>query len=85
MKNERYRFPTSQGWKLAPQLRHVKIKFLKNHLKNIRMNKKPWLAALLNFFFMGLGYIYNMKRVGLGIGFTIGAIVLTYVELQLRA
>ena len=48
------------------------------------MNKKPWLAALLNFFFMGLGYIYNMKRVGLGIGFTIGAIVLTYVELQLR-
>jgi hypothetical protein len=48
------------------------------------MNKKPWLAALLNFFFMGLGYIYNMKRVGLGIGFTIGAIVLTYVELQLQ-
>jgi hypothetical protein len=48
------------------------------------MNKKPWLSALLNFFFMGLGSIYNGKRVGLGIGFTIGAIALTYVELQLQ-
>lgn len=48
------------------------------------MKKNAWIAAILNFFFMGLGYIYNGKRVGLGIGFTIGAIVLTYVELQLQ-
>ncbi len=48
------------------------------------MKKKSWLAALLNFVFMGAGYIYNQKRIGLGIGFTIGAIVLTYVELQLQ-
>ena len=48
------------------------------------MKKNPWIAAILNFFFMGLGYIYNQKRIGLGIGFTIGAIVLTYVELHLQ-
>lgn len=46
--------------------------------------KNPWIAAILNFFFMGLGYIYNGKRVLLGIGFTIAAIVYTYVELQLK-
>ena len=48
------------------------------------MKKKPWFAAILNFFFMGPGYIYNGKKVGLGIGFTIAAIALTYVELQLQ-
>ncbi len=48
------------------------------------MKKSPWLAAILNFFFMGAGYIYNMKRAGLGLGFTAGAIALTYVELQLQ-
>ena len=48
------------------------------------MKKKSWLAAVLNFFFMGAGYIYNQKRIALGIGFTITAIVLTYVELQLQ-
>lgn len=26
------------------------------------MNKKPWLAAILNFFFLGAGYLYNGKR-----------------------
>lgn len=39
-----------------------------------------WLSALLNFFFMGLGYIYNGKRRLLGILLTIGALMLTYVE-----
>lgn len=48
------------------------------------MKKKPWISALLNFLFMGPGYIYNQKRIALGIGFTIGAIVLTYIELQLQ-
>jgi hypothetical protein len=42
--------------------------------------KKPWLAALLNFFFMGPGYIYNGRRSMLGIGWTITAILLTIVE-----
>ena len=44
------------------------------------MNKRPWLAAALNFFFMGPGYVYNGRRVGLGIGWTLAAIALTVVE-----
>lgn len=46
--------------------------------------KKPWLAAVLNFFFMGPGTLYNGKRRALGIGLTIGALVLSYVEIQLQ-
>ncbi len=46
--------------------------------------KKPWLAAVLNFFFMGPGTLYNGKRKALGIALTIGALVLTYVEMQLQ-
>ncbi len=42
--------------------------------------KKTWLSAILNFFFMGLGYIYNGKRQLLGVLLTIGAIALTYLE-----
>lgn len=42
--------------------------------------KKPWLAALLNFFFMGPGYIYNGQRTLLGIGWTLTALLLTAVE-----
>jgi len=48
------------------------------------MKKKPWIAALLNFILMGAGYIYNQKRILLGVGFTIGAVILTYIELQLQ-
>lgn len=46
--------------------------------------KKPWLSAVLNFFFMGPGYIYNGQRKLLGVLFTIGAIGLTYVELSIQ-
>jgi len=46
--------------------------------------KKPWIAAVLNFFFMGAGYIYNGKRLVLGILFTLGALGLTYVEFQIK-
>jgi hypothetical protein len=42
--------------------------------------KRPWLAAVLNFFFMGPGYIYNGKRALLGVGWTIAAVLLTAVE-----
>ena len=45
-----------------------------------RCMKKPIVAALLNFFFMGPGYIYNGKRALLGVGFTVTAILLTIVE-----
>ena len=46
--------------------------------------KNPWIAAILNFFFAGPGYIYNGQRRGLGLALTIGAVMLTYVELQLQ-
>lgn len=48
------------------------------------MKKQPIISALLNFFTMGLGYVYNGKRILLGIGFTLGAIALTYVEFQIK-
>jgi len=46
--------------------------------------KNPWIAAVLNFFLMGPGTVYNGRRKVLGIVLTVGALVLTYVELQLR-
>ncbi len=42
--------------------------------------KKAWLSAVLNFFFMGAGYLYNGKRILLGAMLTISAIGLTYIE-----
>jgi len=46
--------------------------------------KQPWLAALLNFFLMGLGTAYNGRRVPLGLALTVGAGLLTYVEMHLQ-
>ncbi|MEM7333140.1 MAG: hypothetical protein AAF490_13705 [Chloroflexota bacterium] len=46
--------------------------------------KKPMIAAVLNFFLMGAGTLYNGKRVLTGIGLTIAALVLTYVEFGIR-
>jgi hypothetical protein len=40
--------------------------------------KMPWLAALLNFFLMGLGTAYNGRRIPLGLALTVGAVLLTY-------
>ncbi len=45
---------------------------------------KTWIATLLNFFFAGLGYVVLGERRLLGIGWTIGAIGLTYVELSIQ-
>ncbi len=49
------------------------------------MKKNPWIAAVLNFFFMGLGTLYIGRRKLTGAGLTLAAIALTYVELQLQA
>jgi len=49
------------------------------------MKKNPWIAAVLNFFFMGLGTLYIGRRKLTGLGLTLAAIALTYVELNLRA
>lgn len=46
--------------------------------------KNPIISAVLNFFFMGLGTLYNGKRILTGAGLTIAAIVLTYVEFGIR-
>jgi hypothetical protein len=46
--------------------------------------KNVWIAAVLNFFFMGLGTLYNGKRRVVGAGLTLGALALTFVELQLQ-
>jgi hypothetical protein len=46
--------------------------------------KNPWIAAILNFFTMGLGYIYNGKRVWLGVLWTVAAVLLTKVEFAVK-
>ena len=46
--------------------------------------KQPWIAAILNFFFMGAGTLYNGRRVPLGAALTVGALLLTYVEMSLQ-
>ena len=46
--------------------------------------KNPWIAAIGNFFFMGLGTLYIGKRKALGLGLTIGALVLTWLEFQVK-
>jgi hypothetical protein len=48
------------------------------------MKKNPWIAAVLNFFFMGLGTLYIGRRKLLGAGLTVAALALTHVELQLQ-
>lgn len=46
--------------------------------------KNPWIAAVLNFFLMGAGTLYNGRRKAVGVALTVGAIMLTYVELNLQ-
>lgn len=48
------------------------------------MTKNPWIAAVGNFFFMGLGTLYIGRRKLTGAGLTLAAIILTYVELQVK-
>lgn len=47
--------------------------------------KRPWLAAVLNFFFMGPGTFYNGRRKTVGALLTLGALGLTYAESQLQS
>lgn len=46
--------------------------------------KRPWLAALLNFFFMGPGTLYVGERKAFGAALTLAALVLTWVELGVK-
>lgn len=47
--------------------------------------KKPILAFILNFFLLGLGYVYNGKRKTVGTVLILGSLVAIYVELQLKS
>ena len=44
------------------------------------MAKNPWIAGILNFFFLGLGTLYNGNRKFYGIIMTIGALMFAYME-----
>jgi hypothetical protein len=44
-------------------------------------NKNPWVAALLNFIFMGAGYLYAGKRKVFGAGLVFTFWVVTYETL----
>ena len=46
--------------------------------------KNPIIAAVINFFFMGLGTLYNGQRMLTGIGLTVASLLLTYVEFGIR-
>ncbi|MCB9639687.1 MAG: hypothetical protein H6727_12410 [Myxococcales bacterium] len=45
---------------------------------------KKWIATLANFFFPGLGYLIAGTKTLLGVGWLVGVIGLTYVELSLQ-
>jgi hypothetical protein len=47
------------------------------------MKKNPWIAAVLNFFFFGAGYIYNGKRTGYGLVLLLGLIAIRYGEISI--
>lgn len=46
---------------------------------------KVWLAAVLNFFFPGAGYLVLGHRVGLSLLWLTGVIGLTWVEFSIQA
>jgi hypothetical protein len=43
--------------------------------------KKPWIAAILNLFLFGGGYIYNGRRKGLGIALVIAWVLIRWGEI----
>jgi hypothetical protein len=40
-----------------------------------KQKKNPFIAAILNFLLWGLGYVYNGKRMALGIGLILGSLL----------
>ena len=47
------------------------------------MKKNPWIAAILNLIFFGGGYIYNGKRVGLGMALIVALLLIRYGEIAI--
>lgn len=46
------------------------------------MKKNPWLAAILNFFTLGGGTLYNGRRMAAGAGLLVGGGLLRYGEVS---
>jgi hypothetical protein len=45
--------------------------------------KNPWIAAVLNLFLFGGGYIYNGKRKGLGMALVLAWILIRWGEISI--
>lgn len=45
--------------------------------------KNPWMAAILNLFLFGGGYIYNGRRQGLGVALIIAWILIRWGEIAI--
>ena len=45
--------------------------------------KNPWVAAVLNLFFFGGGYLYNGKRKVLGLALIVAWILIRYGEITI--
>jgi hypothetical protein len=45
--------------------------------------KNPWIAAVLNLFLFGGGYLYNGKRKGLGLALIIAWVVIRWGEISI--
>jgi hypothetical protein len=43
--------------------------------------KNPWIAAILNLFLFGAGYIYNGQRRGLGVALVLAWILIRWGEI----
>lgn len=74
----------SQTYALSPDQKPFQLSAMITSASSRRAEagaKMPWLSAVLNFFFMGAGYIYNGDRVPLGTGLTLASLGLDYVEM----
>jgi hypothetical protein len=47
------------------------------------MKKNPWIAAILNFFLYGAGYVYNGKSKGLGLALILAWLVLRTADIRI--
>ena len=45
--------------------------------------KKPWIAAILNLLLFGAGYVYNGKRVGLGVALIVAWVLIRIGEIPI--
>ena len=45
--------------------------------------KNPWIAAILNLFLFGGGYLYNGKRKGLGMALIVAWILIRWGEISI--